>query len=139
MDSSEDSYNTEVGVKRFIEFLQSGKLDIKAYPSSRLHAKVYISRFSEDDRDFGRVITGSSNFSESGFVDNLEFNVELKNSADVKYALSKFEELWKDAVDITEEYVGTISNQTWLNDRITPYELYLKFLYEYLKEEINNR
>jgi len=137
MDSSEDSYNTEVGVKKFIEFLQSGKLDIKAYPSSRLHAKVYISRFSEDDRDFGRVITGSSNFSESGFVDNLEFNVELKNSADVKYALSKFEELWKDAVDITEEYVGTISNQTWLNDRITPYELYLKFLYEYLKEEIN--
>lgn len=137
MEHSEDTYNTEVGVKKFIEFLQSGKLEIKAYPSSKIHAKVYISRFSEDDRDYGRVITGSSNFSESGLVENLEFNVELKNSADVKYALDKFEALWKDGVDISREYVETINARTWLNDYITPYELYLKFLYEYLKEDIN--
>ncbi|MGH7890445.1 MAG: phospholipase D-like domain-containing protein, partial [Thermodesulfobacteriota bacterium] len=138
MDNSEDSFKTEVGVKKFIEFLQSSKLEIKAYPSSKLHAKVYISRYLENyGADFGRVITGSSNFSESGFVDNLEFNVELKNSADVQYALSKFEELWKEAVDISEEYIETINTKTWLNDNITPYELYLKFLYEHLKEEIN--
>ncbi len=137
MEHSEDTYDTEIGVRKFMEFLQSGKLQIKAYPSTKIHAKVYISRFSEDDRDYGRVITGSSNFSESGLVDNLEFNVELKNSADVKYALQKFEELWKDAVDISEEYVETINTRTWLNDQITPYELYLKFLYEYLKEDIN--
>lgn len=137
MEHSEDTYDTEIGVKKFIEFLQSGKLEIKAYPSSKIHAKVYISRFSEDDRDYGRVITGSSNFSESGLVENLEFNVELKNSADVKYALDKFDALWKDAVDISREYVETINARTWLNDYITPYELYLKFLYEYLKEDIN--
>lgn len=137
MEHSEDTYDTEIGVRKFIEFLQSGKLEIKAYPSSKIHAKVYISRFSEEDRDYGRVITGSSNFSESGLVENLEFNVELKNSADVKYALDKFEALWKDAVDISKEYVETINARTWLNDYITPYELYLKFLYEYLKEDIN--
>jgi superfamily II DNA/RNA helicase/HKD family nuclease len=137
MEHSEDTYDTEIGVKKFIEFLQSGKLEIKAYPSPKIHAKVYISRFSEEDRDFGRVITGSSNFSESGLVENLEFNVELKNSADVKYALDKFEALWKDAVDISREYVETINVRTWLNDYITPYELYLKFLYEYFKEDIN--
>jgi len=137
MEHSEDTYDTEIGVKKFIEFLQSGKLEIKAYPSSKIHAKVYISRFSEEDRDYGRVITGSSNFSESGLIENLEFNVELKNSADVKYALDKFEALWKDAVDISREYVETINARTWLNDYITPYELYLKFLYEYLKEDIN--
>ena len=137
MENSEDTYDTEIGVRKFIEFLQSGKLEIKAYPSSKIHAKVYISRFSEKDRDYGRVITGSSNFSESGLVENLEFNVELKNSADVKYALDKFEALWKDAVDISREYVETINARTWLNDYITPYELYLKFLYEYLKEDIN--
>lgn len=137
MEYSEDTYDTEVGVKKFMEFLRSGKLEIKAYPSTKIHAKVYISRFPEDDRDYGRVITGSSNFSESGLVENLEFNVELKNSADVKYALEKFEDLWKDAVDISKEYVETINTRTWLNDQITPYELYLKFLYEYLKEDIN--
>lgn len=137
MDNSVDNYNTEIGVKKFIEYLQSKKLEIKAYPKANIHAKVYISRFTKDDRDFGQVITGSSNFSESGFVDNLEFNVELKDSSDVRFALEKFEELWKDSIDISEEYVETINRSTWLNDSITPYELYLKFLYEYLKEDIN--
>jgi hypothetical protein len=110
---------------------------IKAYPSGNLHAKVYISRFGEDDRDFGRVITGSSNFSESGMVANREFNVELKDRSDVEFALTQFEELWKDAVDLSREYVDTIFEKTWLNDQITPYHLYLKFLYEYFKEDIN--
>ncbi|MFQ5864833.1 MAG: SNF2-related protein [bacterium] len=68
---------------------------------------------------------------------NREFNVELKNSADVKFALERFEELWQDAVDVSEEYVEVVRRQTWLNDEITPYELYLKFLYEYFKEDIN--
>ena len=49
---------------------------------------------------FGSVITGSSNFSEAGLVNNLEFNVELKDYADVKFALDKFEELWAQGTDI---------------------------------------
>jgi len=134
---AQDSYATELGVQKFIEFIRSGKLEIKAYPSANLHAKVYISRFGEGDRDFGRVITGSSNFSWSGLVANREFNVELKNRADVEFALEQFEALWTDAVDISAEYVATVQQRTWLNDTITPYELYLKFLYEYLKEDIN--
>ncbi len=117
--------------------MNSGKLELRAYPSGDLHAKVYICRFDENDRDFGRVITGSSNFSESGLIEKREFNVELKNSADVKFALEKFEALWKEAVDVTLEYVETVNRKTWLTDQITPYQLYLKFLYEYLKEDIN--
>ncbi len=92
--------------------------------------------FKEGDKDTGRVITGSSNFTESGLIDNLEFNVELKDRADYDFALSKFNELWADAVDVSEKYIETIP-RTWLNDNITPYELYLKFLYEYFKEKIN--
>src|SRR4030067_1522884 len=112
MDHSEDSYETELGVRKFIEFLRSGKLEIRAYPSKDIHAKVYISRFAEGDRDFGRVITGSSNFSESGLVANREFNVELKNSADVKFALAQFEALWKDGVDISKDYVEIVNEKT---------------------------
>ena len=137
MENSADTYQTEVGVRKFIEFLQSGKLEIKAHPSQKIHAKVYISRFPEGHYDFGRVITGSSNFSFSGLQGNYEFNIELKNSADTKFALEKFEELWLEAVDISEAYVDTINQRTWLNDQIKPYELYLKFLYEYFKEDIN--
>ena len=68
---------------------------------------------------------------------NYEFNVELKNRTDVDYALEKFEELWEKGVDLSAEYVETIRTKTWLTDTITPYQLYLKFLYEFFQEEIN--
>ena len=134
---SEDTYEVEEGIKNFIALIKNGKLEIKAYPSKDIHAKVYITRFNEDGRDYGRVITGSSNFSESGLNGNYEFNVELKNRCDVEYALDKFEYLWQQAVDLSAEYIDTINNKTWLNNDIMPYELYLKFLYEYFCEEIN--
>ncbi|MCL5420308.1 MAG: phospholipase D-like domain-containing protein [Candidatus Parvarchaeota archaeon] len=137
MADSKDTADVEEGVKKFIEWLKSDKLEIKAFPTENLHAKLYIMTFKEGNIDFGRVITGSSNFTEAGLRDNLEFNVELKNRSDYEFSIGKFNELWKNAIDISEKYVETIKKHTWLNDEISPYHLYLKFLYEYLKEKIN--
>jgi len=137
LEDSLDSKNTELGVAKFIEWIKSGKLEIKVYPSQNIHAKVYIVTFKEGDRDTGRVITGSSNLTQSGLVENLEFNVELKNAADHKFARDKFEQLWLDAVDISDKYIETIETKTWLSQDISPYELYLKLLYEYFKDELN--
>ena len=138
MEHSSDSRQVYEGVIKFMEWLRSGKLEIKAYPSANIHAKLYIMSFKEGDRDRGRVITGSSNFTKAGLVDNLEFNVELKNRADYEFALQKFNQLWEEAVDLKDKYLETIQQKTWLNDTITPYELYLKFLYAYFKEEIGS-
>lgn len=139
MLNSEDSYKVEEGVKKFISWLKSGKLQLRIFPDSPIHAKVYIMRKNlEKCPDFfGSVITGSSNFSQAGLINNLEFNVELKDSRDVDFALDKFEELWLRSIDITNEYIETITRDTWIRDDITPYELFLKTLYEYFKEEIN--
>ncbi|MGL5278455.1 MAG: helicase-related protein [Cetobacterium sp.] len=138
MNNSEDSLKVEEGIKKFIELIQNGKLEVRVYPRDKIHAKVYIMRKDlEKSEDFGKVVTGSSNFSYSGLKGNLEFNVELKDRRDVEYALEKFEELWKEGVEISKEYIETITQKTWINDEITPYELYLKFLYEYFYEEIN--
>ena len=138
MEEAEDSSNVEEGIRKFIEFIKSGKLEIKVYPEHPLHSKVYIIRKNpKKSEHFGQVITGSSNFSAAGFVDNLEFNVELKDAVDVEFALNKFEELWVKGVDVSEKYIDTIRTKTWLNDEITPYELYIKFLYEYFREKIN--
>jgi superfamily II DNA or RNA helicase len=137
MAESEDNKNVEVGVYKFISWIKEGKLEIRAYPSQNIHAKLYIMTFKEDDRDIGRVITGSSNFTWNGLVENLEFNVELKNSRDYEFAKKKFEELWSHSVDVSEKYVKTIQKRTWLTRDITPYQLYLKFLYEYFKDELN--
>ena len=136
MTNARDSKMVEEGVVKFLEWLHSGKLEIKAYPTENIHAKLYIMSFLEGDRDAGRVITGSSNFTQSGLVDNLEFNVELKTRGDYEFARAKFEELWKDAVDVKDKYIQTIQEKTWLNNTITPYQLYLKFLYEYFKDEL---
>ena len=146
MEKSDDMPDVEESVQKFIEWLKNGKnddpnkkpkLQIKAYPSQNIHAKLYIMTFAEGDRDKGRVITGSSNFTQAGLVDNLEFNVELKNPSDYDFAITAFNELWEKSVDVSQDYIETIKIRTWLNEDITPHELYLKFLYEYLKEKIN--
>lgn len=137
MENSEDNIQVEEGVYKFIEWLKSGKLEIRAYPSENIHAKLYIMTFHEGDRDKGRVITGSSNFTQSGLVDNLEFNVELTRPSDYDFAIYKFNELWDKSVNVSKEFISTIVKKTWLNDSLNPYQLYLKFLYEYLKEKIN--
>ena len=72
---SEDNKNVEDGVNKFIEWVRDKKLEIRAYPSQNIHAKLYIMTFHKGDRDIGRVITGSSNFTQAGLIDNLEFNV----------------------------------------------------------------
>lgn len=137
LEITEDNVETEESISKFIEWLQSKKIEIKAYPHEKIHSKLYIMTFAEGDRDKGRVITGSSNFTENGLINNIEFNVELKNPSDYDFAKDSFERLWKEGVDLSKEYIETINKETWLNDTITPYELYLKFLYEYFKEEIN--
>ncbi len=136
-ENSEDKPDVELGILKFIEMINSNKLQIRIYPERKLHAKVYILTFKEGDRDVGRVITGSSNLTYAGLVDNLEFNVELKNPSDYKFALEKFEELWKDGIDITTTIPKFINEETWLKGDITPYELYLKFLYEYFVDDLN--
>lgn len=138
-EKSETSAEIEKGVRQFIEWLKSGKLEMRMYVDAPIHAKVYIMRKDPTKADyFGSVITGSSNFSEAGLVNNLEFNVELKDSADVKFALDRFEELWKDGIPIQDAYVDAVEKKTWLRNDITPYEIYLKTLYEFFREEINS-
>ena len=138
-ENSATTSEVEKGVKVFIDWMKSGKLELRMYTEAPIHAKVYIMRKDPDKVPdmFGSVITGSSNFSEAGLLNNLEFNVELKDAPDVQFALDKFEELWAKSDDIKDTYIETVQNHTWMKNDITPYQLYLKTLYEFFKEEIN--
>ena len=136
LEKAPDTLEIEQGIRTFIEWVRSGKLEVKAYPSAKLHAKLYIVTFVDGYPDKGRVVTGSSNFTQAGLQDNLEFNVELKNRADYDFSYQKFNELWADAVDLNETYVATIEEKSQYA-QFTPYDLYLKLLYEYFKGELN--
>lgn len=138
-ERAEPSEAVEKGVRVFIDWLKSGKLEMRMYTEAPIHSKVYIMRKDPEKvfDTFGSVITGSSNFTEAGLRNNLEFNVELKDAADVKFALERFEALWVKSTDIRDTYIETVEQHTWMRGDITPYQLYLKTLYEFFKEEIN--
>lgn len=138
MDNCKDTLEVEKGARTFVEWLTSGKLEIKAYKERKTHSKLYIMSFPEDDKDTGRVITGSSNFTQPGLERNLEFNVELRRDSDYFFAKDKFEELWNQSEPLTEDFINTLNKRTWLREDITPYQLYLKFIYEFLYDKIWN-
>ncbi|MCE2687784.1 MAG: phospholipase D-like domain-containing protein [Rickettsiales bacterium] len=133
--NTNDDQKIAIACEKFIEFINNKKLEIKIHKSQNIHAKIYIGTLNSK-LDKGRVITGSSNFSQSGLHDQYEFNVELRDDRDYDFAKQKFDDLWQEGIDITQDYVNIINTKTWLNNQITPYQIYLKFLYEYFKEQI---
>lgn len=140
---AEDTLAIEMGVRKFIEWIRSGKLEVKLYREQNIHAKVYIMtpEHPVPDVNHGYVITGSSNFSHSGLEANLEFNVLLAEPEEHDYALHRFNDLWEQAVDMKDVHdtiINTVENESPFAC-FTPYELYLKFLAEYFRDYLGDR
>ncbi|OCB78850.1 helicase-related protein [Flavobacterium crassostreae] len=142
-DIAKASYKkeTEEGIIQFIEDIVSKKVVIKAHGKRALHAKIYIFRpnpFNEHTN--GSVITGSSNLTEAGLgtntTSNYEFNVLLKDYEDVVFATNEFEELWSEATELLPIDIKGLKKKTYLNEEITPYEVYIKMLIEYFGDSI---
>jgi HKD family nuclease len=58
---------TEEGIKQFINDILSGKVKLKAHPSQKIHAKIYIFRPDNfNEHTTSSVITGSSNLTDAG-------------------------------------------------------------------------
>src|SRR5271157_1066291 len=142
LGNSNDALEIENGVRCFVEWTKTGKLEIRVFPSHKIHAKIYIATPSTIARVqnvyHGTVITGSSNLTEAGLSENLEFNVQLTDPEDHDYALRRFEELWAQSVPVerTRETIIKIVEHDSPYASFTPYELYLKFLTEYFREEL---
>ena len=122
---------------QFIRDLIEQKVIIRVYPKQNLHAKIYIFREKEKHaHGYGSVITGSSNLTDSGLQHNFEFNVELRDDADIDYTTETFERLWEQSIEIGKEFVEKLKTDTYLNDTFTPFEIYYKFLIEYFGKSI---
>ena len=84
------SREVETGILQFVEDVVTKKVEIKAHPTKRLHAKIYIflpEGFNEHKP--GHVITGSSNLTASGLGaqkddQTYEFNALSHDYDDVK-------------------------------------------------------
>ena len=133
----------EEGIRQFVADVAARRVEIKAHPTRRLHAKLYIfipQGFSEHKP--GAVITGSSNLTAAGLgvrdaASNYEFNVLLHDFDDVQFSNGEFENLWREAVDVLPEAVSGIVRESYLRYDLTPFELYVKFLTEYFGPAID--
>lgn len=144
IESSPYSSSVEEGIFQLVEDLISGKLELRAHPSKKIHAKMYLLYPEEYNQyTLGAAITGSSNLSGNGLGisqdKQYEFNVRLTDYEDVQFAKNEFEQLWQEAegCPITSEDIkaGSIQ-QTYLNGDVTPYELYIKMLMEYFADRV---
>lgn len=131
------SPEVEAGIRQFAEDVASRKIEIRAHPTKRLHAKIYLfipKGFNEHKA--GAVITGSSNLTGAGLGveevgSNYEFNVLLHSFEDVKFASDEFEKLWKEGVHVLPKDVSAITNASHLREDLSPFDLYIKLLIEF--------
>ena len=132
----------EAGIRQFAEDVASKKIEIRAHPTKRLHAKIYLfipKGFNEHKT--GSVITGSSNLTAAGLgveetASNYEFNVVLSDYADVKFAADEFEKLWNEGVHVLPKDVMAITQASHLREDLSPFDLYIKLLIEFFGSAI---
>jgi len=144
-DIRDSRYTPEVekGILQFAEDVATKKVELRAHPTKRLHAKIYLfipQGFNEHKA--GAVITGSSNLTAAGLgveeaSSNYEFNALLHAYEDVKFASDEFEGLWNESIPILPTEISAITATSHLREDLTPFELYLKLLIEYFGPAID--
>lgn len=143
IESSNYKKEIEEGMFQMVQDLLDGKLELRAHPSKKIHAKIYVL-YPDDFNQYtqGMAITGSSNLSGNGLgisqERQYEFNVKMDRYDDVKFAKDEFEELWKEAegCEITANDVKNTIERTYLKADVSPYDLYVKMLMEYFSDRI---
>ncbi len=133
----------ENGILQFIDDVSTGKVELRAHPKRRLHAKIYIFLpVGFNQHKAGAVITGSSNLTAAGLgaedqETNYEFNVLMHDYDDVQFAESEFERLWGESINVLPESISGLKNKTYLGSKLSPAELYYKLLIEYFGTSID--
>ena len=144
-DIEQSHYNKKVedGMLQMLQDMIDGKLELRAHPSKRIHAKFYIlypDNFNQ--HTFGAAITGSSNLSGNGLGigedKQYEFNVKLTQYEDVAFARHEFELLWDEAKNVAIDAVDfkATLDDTYVKEDVSPYELYIKMLMEYFSDRV---
>ena len=143
IETSNYRKDIEDGMYLMVQDLLVKKLELRAHPSKKIHAKIYVlypDNFNQYSQSM--AITGSSNLSGNGLGitqdKQYEFNVKLDRYDDVKFAKDEFEQLWNEAegCEITSEDIKATIDRTYLEGDVPPYDLYIKMLMEYYADRV---
>jgi len=111
-----------------VELLREEKAEVRLFTEGFFHGKAYV---------FGDVgIVGSSNFTAAGLTANSELNSVHKQGYAVDELRRWFERLWGRSVDYKEELIGLLEESKFDSRGYSPYEVFMKSLYEYFKDEL---
>lgn len=147
--SSAEVENTEKLRKtttKLCELIKNGRLQVKIYRRSTLHAKAYI--FDNQTTDESAVVLGSSNFTKAGMFTNTELNTTEDDRRIIRFRpqnkkeengyISWFETLWNDdqCVDWDGEFRKILENSPLGPLCYGPYDSYIKTLMEVYPDEL---
>ena len=114
------------------------RFQIKIYTKWTFHAKAYIFWAWKKSMTKWQCIIGSSNLSKSWFYDNTELNVVVDWNDNYDKMINWFNRLWEESEDFNKNLLDIIDN-SWLKLEPTPYEVYMKVLYELVWEYVDNK
>ncbi len=119
---------TEDAVSKLRDMVALGKVEVRAYLRSPLHAKAYLCWY-DNHAEPGAAVVGSSNLTLAGFAGNTELNVRVTGDAEMAALREWFDDLWGDSEDIGAALVTELE-RSWVLAKTPPYHVYLKALYE---------
>ena len=123
-------------IKHLVRLLKEGKIKVRVFTKGVLHAKAYIVDYPEGRYERGSAIVGSSNLSLSGIQSNTELNVVVPGNENHEKLTAWFDKLWDDSEDFDKELMHVLES-SWAIHEPTPYELYLKVVYELVRDRLD--
>ena len=133
-------------IRILVKLIAENRLHVRVYTKGRLHSKAYIFDYGPvydakgepiPRQENGIAIVGSSNFTLSGLTHNSELNVIVHGNDNHRELSNWFNDLWKESQDFDHHLVEEL-NQSWALASVTPYEIYLKTLFELVKDRIDD-
>ena len=114
-------------VKIFIEFLKRDNVEVRLFEQF-LHGKAYILD--------NLIVIGSSNFTSAGLTRYGELNTWKQESQAIYTRKEWFEKFWAESIDFKEKLIGLLEDSRFGSKEYSPYEIYIKALYELQKQDI---
>jgi superfamily II DNA or RNA helicase len=121
------SRDSDATVRLFINFLKRDNVEVRLFEKF-LHGKAYIF----DDR----IVIGSSNFTSAGLTRYGELNTWRQESQAIYTRKKWFNKFWDESVDFKKNLIDLLENSRFGSKEYSPYEIYMKTLYEIQKEDI---
>lgn len=123
-----DEYNKN-NVDDLIKFLNNDNVFVRTNEDKFTHAKCYVFD--------SHVIVGSSNFTHHGLQYGAELNAVLYSQSHIDDVKRWFDRMWNKSIDSKADLISALDASKF-GRPIEPYMMYMKMLYEYHKQRLED-